>query len=233
MKIAIVDDEKYWRDIVAETVTEYYLKDQSVLHVYMCGEELLRKNMKYDIVFLDVEMEQMDGFQTATKYKEIYRDCIIIMFTMHTELSRKGYMVDAFRYIDKANMSEEILEALSSADRLLQRNHKIKVNVVNLGIIQLIIKDIIYIETEKRNIRIHTTQVDYISSDNISYMEEKLLHYGFFRCHKSYLINLDAVISFDHIDVYMMDGSKAMVSTRKYKELKRRYLEHKFEHANA
>lgn len=232
MKIAIVDDEKYWRDMASKVVTEYYKKEQVMIQMYICGEEFLQTSTEYDIIFLDVEMEQLDGFQTAIKYKEKYPNCIAILFTMHTELSRKGYMVDAFRYIDKANMSEEILEALSSADKLLQRNYRLEVNVVNLGIIQLIIKDIIFIETEKRNIRIHTKKADYISSDNISQMETNLLSYGFYRCHKSYLVNLDAIASFDHINVYMMDESTAMVSTRKYKELKRKYLEHQFARAN-
>lgn len=232
MKVAIVDDEKHWRDLAAKVVTEFYQTNQVVVRTYRNGEEFLQNRMEYDIVFLDVEMNRLDGFQTAMEYKKIYPECIVIMFTMHTELSRRGYIVEAFRYIDKASMSEEIPEALTAADKLLGRNHKIEVKVVNAGIIELVVKDILYIETDKRNICIHTRAKDYICSDGINDLETKIIPYGFYRCHKSYIVNLEAVASIDHIYVHMIDGSKAMVSLRKYTKLNEILLEYKFERAN-
>lgn len=106
---------------------------------------------------------------------------------------------------------------------------KLEVSVVNLGTISLLLKDILFVETEKRNVRIHTKAQDYISRENISCMEARLEPYGFYRCHKSYIISLDAVKFFDRVNVHMVDGSCAMVSVRKYAELKRRYLERRLE----
>lgn len=231
MKIGIIDDEKVWRDNATEIIQEYY-NDTIVVDVYSCGEYLLKKEIEYDIVFIDVEMEGIDGFETAEKYKSKYPDSIIIMLTMHIELSRKGYFVNAFRYIDKANMLVEIPEALNATDKLLERNKKIEINVVNLGRVILMQKDIMFVETELRNVHIHTTGKEYLCTDNMTYMKEHLDFDKFYGCHKSYIVNLDAIDTFDRFFVYMVDGSKAMVSSRRYAELKRRYLERKLECAN-
>ena len=128
-------------------------------------------------------------------------------------------------------MEKEIPEALASIDKLSARNQTIFLHIVNLGSVPFVLKDILYLETEKRNVRVHTRTADYISSDGIGDLEKMLEPYGFYGCHKSYIVNLDAVKSFDHVNVYMIDGSSAMVSSRRYAELKRRYLERKMEYA--
>ena len=232
MKIAIVDDEKQWRDAALNEIRLHYQKNEILISAYTCGEELIQQNADYDIIFLDVEMKGLDGFETAKIYRQNHPDSIVMILTRHIELSRQGYLVNAFRYIDKMNMLSEISEALSAVDKLLSHNQKIEVSVVNLGTISLLLKDILFVETEKRNVRIHTKAQDYISRENISCMEARLEPYGFYRCHKSYIISLDAVKFFDRVNVHMVDGSCAMVSVRKYAELKRRYLERRLEYLN-
>ena len=57
---------------------------------------------------------------------------VYIILTTHTEMSRKGYLVNAFRYIDKSNMSKEIVEAINAAEVLLRRNDNIEINIVGV-----------------------------------------------------------------------------------------------------
>ena len=64
-------------------------------------------------------MPDKDGFQTLQEYKIINESCISIILTTHSELSNKGYRVDAFRYVDKTNMIEELKEAFESAEKLI------------------------------------------------------------------------------------------------------------------
>lgn len=232
MRIAIVDDEKKWSEAALHYIGNYYQGADVIIDTFIGGEQLFQENEEYDVLFLDVEMKGMDGFETGEKYKERHPETILVMFTTHTELSRRGYLINAFRYIDKINMSDEIVEALTAIDRLLEYNRIVQINVINLGEIPFVLKDILYIETEKRNVKVHTRTEDFISSDNISDLQAILEQYGFYRCHKSYIVNLDGVKSFDHRDVLMVDGSRAMVSTRKYAELKQKYLERRFESAN-
>ena len=157
----------------------------------------------------------------------------MIFLTSHVELSRRGYLFNAFRYIDKSNVEVELDEALSAVELLWQKNHVLEFHVVNMGTVHLKLQDILFIETEKRNVVIHTKEQSFISNRKIDELEEELKEWGFFRSHKSYLVNLANIIKFDRFYVYFRNRKKAMVSTRKYVELKESYLKQKYEMANA
>lgn len=233
MRIAIVDDEEIWRTKTEQEVMAYNFVCEVEVEKYASGENFLKNSKNYDIVFLDVEMNRIDGFQTAAEYRKIYPDAIIIILTTHTELSRKGYMVNAFRYIDKANMNEEMAEALMSAELLLNRNQTIELDVSGLGNVAVVMKDILYIETVSQRVNVHTEEREYASYMSMADLEEKLKDFGFFRCHKSYIVNLDKIREFTRTEIQMKDGSTVYVSVRRYPELKRQFLDHKFKYANS
>lgn len=232
MRIAIVDDEQSWRTNVEAFIRQYPWKEELEIDTFSCGEDFCTQT-GYDIVFLDIEMKAMDGFETAHRYRANNEETLIIFLTTHTELSRKGYIVNAFRYIDKAHMSEEMEEALKAVDELLSRNYVVHFHVLNLGEMHVKAKDILFVETEKRNVIIHTKDQKYLSNRKMDELETELTVWGFFRCHKSYLVNLENIHKFDKINVYFKNGSTAMVSARKYTELKERYIEQKFKMANS
>lgn len=232
MRIAIVDDEKQWREVALYEIQSFYSYNKPMVCEYSCGEDLIQAEEAYDVIFLDVKMRELDGFQTAIQYKKKFPDSIVIMFTMHIELSQQGYVVDAFRYINKMNNSKEIPEALAAVDKLLKCNQKIQVHVVNVGDVLLTVKDILFVETVKRNVRIHTRTQDYITNEKMRNMEALLKPYGFYRSHKSCIVNIDAIDKPDPMHLQMVDGSEAMVSTRNYGALKQKYLNCKYECPN-
>ena len=232
MKIAVVDDEKLWQTKMNKLLEDHTWKEEIDIDVFSSGEEFYKKR-GYDIVFMDIEMGKMDGFEAAHWYKENNPDSILIFLTSHVELSRRGYLFNAFRYIDKSNVEVELDEALSAVELLWQKNHVLEFHVVNMGTVHLKLQDILFIETEKRNVVIHTKEQSFISNRKIDELEEELKEWGFFRSHKSYLVNLANIIKFDRFYVYFRNRKKAMVSTRKYVELKESYLKQKYEMANA
>jgi len=85
-------------------------------------------------------------------------------------------------------------------------------------------KDILFIETDKRNIIVHTIERDYISNRGMDEVESELEDYGFFRCHKSYLVNLERIRKIDKEYAYFANGAKAMISVRKYPEMKEQFF---------
>lgn len=232
MKIAVVDDEKLWQEKIKRLLEAYAWSENIEIDLFSSGEAFYKKK-DYDIVFMDIEMGKMDGFEAAYRYKENNQDFVLIFLTTHTEMSRRGYLVNAFRYIDKANVEEELKEALDAFELLCKKNHVIQFHVVNLGTVHLKLKDILYIETEKRNVVIHTKEQSFVSNRKIEELEEELKEWGFFRSHKSYLVNLTNIFKFDKLNVYFKNGKKALVSTRKYVELKESYLKQKYVIANS
>ena len=133
MNIAIVDDEVHWRNVVKEELEKIYNSKEICIDIFEDGKTYLRSKKQYAVSFIDIEMPYMDGFQVIERAKEVNSEGVYIILTTHTEMSRKGYLVNAFRYIDKAKMAEEIVEASNAADILLQRNEKMEINIVGEG----------------------------------------------------------------------------------------------------
>ena len=227
MRIAIVDDEPYWREKAKHIVEKYLGLDVPAVDAYVNGESFLHADEYYDLVFLDIEMDRIDGFYTARKYKETYPDVYVILLTTHSEFVTKGYEVSAFRYIYKDMMETKIPEAMRDYQVIMDKERTIVVNVIGIGEIPIHLKNIISITMEKRNTLIHTKTKDYRCSAGISELEEQLIPYGFFRTHKSSLINICEVAHFDKRDIIMKDKSIAYMSSRKYAEFRAAYLDEK------
>lgn len=232
MKIAIVDDEKVWRLKAKQEIHNYLIStgEPSQLFTYPSGESFLEQPEAFDLVFMDVEMDGIDGFQTTTAYKKMFPKGLVAMLTTHSECYSTGYKVNAFRYIEKEKMAEEIEEALSSAITVLEKDQTISFHIVNVGEVELPINEILFIETEKRNVRIHTREQQYVSNRNLTEIGQELDKYGFYFVHKSTLVNLDAIIDIDakNRKVFLCNGNWVTVARQKITELKKKYLEHNF-----
>lgn len=225
MKLAIVDDSKFWRDLACDTVKAFYENTPVDIELFDSGEAFLECHKPYDIILMDIEMPNKNGFETIAEYRLFKSDCIAIILTTHTEFANKGYFVDAFRYIDKTNMNSELEEALTSAAKVLACNDTISVNVIGLGSLKLVVKNILFIKTYKRNVIVHTVDNKYECSNNIAELESLLEKYGFYRSHRSCLVNLDKVTTFNKRDIFFANNETAYLSSRKYPEMKRKYLE--------
>lgn len=236
MKIAIIDDEKVWRRKAKQEIDKYLkiIEEPSQIFMYTSGEQFLERAEAFDMVFMDIEMDGIDGFKTTNAYKQMFPKCLVAILTTHSEFSRIGYKVNAFRYIEKEKMAEEIKEALSSGIMVLEKDKKISFHIVNIGEMQLAINDILFIETAKRNVRIHTREQQYLSNRTLSDLERELNKYGFYFVHKSILVNLDAItdINTKTRKVHLCNGSCVTVAGQKIPELKKKYLEHKLAYGN-
>ena len=112
MRIAIIDDEMYWRTTAEQIVIQHYSNVEVIIDTYQSGKQYLNSKIQYDISFVDIEMSGVDGFETIEKARTYNQDGVYIILTTHTEMSRKGYLVNAFRYIDKINLTDEMIEAM-------------------------------------------------------------------------------------------------------------------------
>ena len=102
IRIAICDDDSIGRGLLQESL-EYLLQEnnlQADISSYCSGQELLREQNRYDILFLDIRMPKINGIRTAEKYREWYEDTIIIFLTSYEDYVFEGYKVNAFRYLD-------------------------------------------------------------------------------------------------------------------------------------
>lgn len=224
MKIAIVDDEKFWRDRASKMVQEHFRGHELEIDEYESGVKFLKDVKYYDIVIMDIEMPGLNGFQTIAEYRKDFVKTVVMILTTHMEISNIGYLVNAFRYINKENIVEELTEALQSVTRIMEVYDTVSLNVVGLGGILVMIRDILFVETKKRNIVVYTENNEFECSNSLTSIENQLELSGFYRSHKSYLVNLDRIKKFDKQNIYFSGNRIAFLSAHKYAELKERYM---------
>ncbi len=223
MNIAIVDDESCWRE-TAQKVINNYTGDKDRIEMFSSGMEFLKKDKYYDVVIMDVEMPDLNGFETITEYNKSNKNSIVIILTTHLDCARQGFLVNAFRYIDKLNMQNELEEAFGAIQKINENKYACIIGHKSNETREIPINSILYIETKSRKTLIHTEEGCFISDEKINDLGNRLEPYGFYRSHKSYLTNMAKVEYIDKEFAYFKDNEKSYVSVRKYAETKKRYI---------
>lgn len=223
MRIAVCDDEVLFIDRIVKYIEKRYKDLDTVIHSFLSGEEFLKHyekgEAKYDAIFLDIEMKQLDGIKTAEKIRKIDDEVPIVFLTSHNEFAAAGYEVSAFRFLTKPVQEDKLIEAIESIKNQISNSKRILVHQKDTNIL-LKIKDIMYIEAHDKEINIHTSSNCYIERRNLNDVEEELKEEGFFRTHRGYLINLSYVREFDTKEVTLENNEKILISRLKYKKFK-------------
>ena len=219
--IAICDDEKHMSDHIRSMISDFFRKkNQEIsLHMFSSGEELLSYNGQIDILFLDIQMKGMDGMETARKLRADKFRGFLVFITVLKEMVFQSFEVQTYDYLVKPvdkKQFEKTMERLyastqnASEDSLLvQKGYEGRI----------IAKDqIIFCEIIDRKIYLNLTSgevVDYY--ERIENLETKLDN-RFYRCHRSYLINLKHLKGYKNGTAYMDNGKEIPVSRLRSKE---------------
>lgn len=222
LRVAIVDDDKAYAMEMIEFLERYGKESRQSVQArwFQDGEDIIEEyKCNFDIIFLDVEMQFMDGMDTAEKIREVDDEVVIIFVTNMPQYAMKGYMVDAMDYVLKPlsyfAFSQKIDRALQ---RLTRRKKKYFSISIKGGIKKLDISQIYYIEVQDHNLCFHTTEGDYETKGSMREMEESLSKEHFFCCNKCYLVNLEHVSGIQGNDI-MIGGTVIQASRSKKKEL--------------
>lgn len=195
-KILICDDEAYVRDLLCDYLrqTEKLLGEEFQIVCCSSGEAMLEQAADADIVLLDIGMDTMSGMEAAHTLRRRSNNACLIFITSMTEYALEGYSVHAFGFLKKPVQFGTFFQQIEDALSTLAPRAGITVVLKNgLELFRMNSREILYIEVMGHNIRVHHTHGDFQCPARLSELEEALLPHGFFRCHKSYLINLDYI----------------------------------------
>lgn len=227
ISIAVCDDNTIECLSISNKIHDFLLQTgvEHMILEFFDGSELLESNNSFDIVFLDIKMKKIDGLQTAELLRKKIKHYILIFVTSYQEYVYQAFDVEAFNYILKPINNHKLARTLERAiaKNANQRDNFIIINK-NREIIKINLSDVIYFEIQGRviNVHYHNTTVQYY--ERLSTLEQKLYGQNFFRCHKSYLINLQYVEKFNKIEIGMDNGDTVLLSKRRYEEFTKKFL---------
>lgn len=225
LTIAICEDEKYILETLCKKV-DAYIKKKKVsadIRAYLSGEDLLKGNPAFDIILLDMMLPGINGLEAAKRLS--HKSCIIFI-TSYKEYALGAFEVDAVHYLIKPVSDERLYLALDRAmSRMEQAGHK-ALALSKAGKTQVIpIHDILYGEVFNHQVCIHTEREVYEYSGTLDGLEKELDE-CFFRCHRSYIINISKVVGREEGMAMLSNGDKIFISRRKQSEFMRKLLKY-------
>jgi len=227
VRIAICDDEFIIQRIVKGTCEEY-LKKHNVpyeLELFKDGISLLQCKKPIDILFLDIEMPGMDGFEIAGEVNKKFNNVSIIFLTNHVEMIQKAFAVKAFRYLFKPINENDFFEALE--DAINEFFHVQHVILEQKGACTLIeIRKIMYIESLGDETVLYTKEESIVNSNSLKKWMLTLDHINFFQSHKSYVVNLAFIKNIEKGKVVLKNDRELPVSVRNRKLIKEKMYEY-------
>lgn len=192
---------------------------------YGSGSQLLLnfQKRKFDIIFLDVSMPDLSGFETAERIRNVDENVSIVFCTSYYTISNvsKGFEVDADDFLSKPLLYKKVENILNKIykKKLLCADEKLFLKCQD-GLITLQLSDIIYINTRNKLLILYTINGEVQNNQRMSELEKRLSKRMFFRCHNSYMVNFDYVegLKNDHVLVKCNNQQLKEIPVSKYKK---------------
>lgn len=200
MKIAIVDDHKESQQKLKQFIEENASSLELTVDIkcFNDGIELVdRFQSSFDIIYLDVEMEILDGMTTAKKIRQSDSEVLIVFVTNHAQVAIQGYSVDASDFLLKPLSKFTFEEHFKKIIKKVRRADDSIVLKVSGTVKRVDQNTIWFIESEGHYIDFHTTIGRFTLIDSMKNIENQLDAQRFYRCNNSFIINFEYV---DHID---------------------------------
>lgn len=224
MKAIAVDDEA-----LALSVIDIFARKNPLLELvaqFATGREMLKylDNNEVDLIFLDINMPHLSGVEVA---RLVEGRAMVIFTTAYQDYAVEGFELEAIDYLMKPFSYERFCKAVERAHEMkkLRGNSKEPQSVgsgahimikSDSALVKVEVSSIIVIEGLKDYVKILTTSKRYVTKSTIKSMEQNLSSFGFVRVQKSYIVNMERVVSYE-ADTLTMEGDIMVPIGQQYK----------------
>lgn len=231
MNILICDDEPVFCNKISDRVTAWF--DGHEIHakctIYNDPLQVLNSSdfNRFQIAFLDVEMEPLNGIELGKLLKRKNRNLVIIYISAYLEFAIDGYSVDAFRYILKRDFDFSLPTCLTAAlKELTPANHFFTIKKNN-AVCNIHYDDIFYFQSDLRKIHIWGDNPNECLGSfygKLSSIVPTLESFGFLQTGHSYLVNMIHINQIVNYTVLLDNGVILNASRANYSTIKQKYL---------
>lgn len=227
MKIAICDDEKKICVFIKDKLIAYSVANNVDIHIqtFENGEKLLEEFPEdIDALFLDMDMPGRNGLKIAEEIRKRGSNVIIIFLTAYSEFVFESFKVDTFRYLLKPLKEKDFLDTMEALkNRLYEPEECLNLQFQSESY-NIRYADIIYIEVMSHKIWIHCKNDTFRWRGTLANLTQKLDGKGFYRVHRSYLINMNKIQKYNSQTVWLENGHEVPISKNQLNGFKEEYI---------
>lgn len=227
LTIVIADDEAPAREELAYLLKQ--MDDVGEVIEAVNGADAIAKTKAHqpDILFMDIQMPELNGLNAAALLSELGISTKVVFCTAYDQYAVDAFKVRAFHYLLKPYDEEDVRKILEefckerngAEKKAVERPDGNSLKLALEGddcIVYTAPKEIVFLSKTGKNVSVHLHDRVYETHCTLYELEEKLKGFSFFRCHKSYLVNLEFISKMRSLtngtfDLFMMDAAQSVV----------------------
>lgn len=229
--IAICDDEEVLISELKENLIQYAAETgkEFCFFLYRDGSELLADyRPDYDLIFMDIKMEKLNGLQTAEEIRKIDSTVGLVFLTSLKQYVWKGYEYNAVNYLLKPVRYGVLKMELDRYFARYQGKDEPFLGFQNdSGKYKVLYKNLRYAETDKRNVMLHFEGQHQVLYKNIKEVSALLLQQSQFACpHRSFVVNMAYIRSTEGLELVLTTGERIPISQPRRREFMRKLTDY-------
>lgn len=225
IRIGICDDEQVFRDVL-RNLTEAYMEELEMeyqIEEYESGIEVLAWEEQINILLLDIEMDDMNGIYLKDMLQR-NPDIRILFVSSHTEDMSLAFGRNVYGFLEKPVEEERFRKYMRRMIEDAKEKESVLIKTVN-GDVVVEIEEIIYCRADDKYSCVKTLEKEYFCEMGLKQLEEELKEKYFYRCHRSYLVNLRSIV-ITNTGIRLRNGENIPVARKKKKELQEKYRDY-------
>lgn len=184
--------------------------------------EYMKENT-VNILFLDIDMPGENGFQLAEKINSLYSDMLIVFVSAYEDLVFQSFAYSPFRFLRKSVLSEELEDVLMKAVERHRMNAETVVIRTDCETVELRVKDILYIKSEKNYYMVCGTGFAYKCRGTMSQVGNLIQDFNFYKITSGCFVNMERIECFERPDKLVLENTTLYISQRRVSRFKETY----------
>ncbi len=228
MRVAVCDDVEAYRNLIYNRIKALYGRKGIRVEVdcYESGQMLIEKceEKQYDIVFSDISMPQMDGFELADRISSILPAVFIVFFTEFQQLVFESFRYHPIWFVRKANLDTDLGDAIAEIERLIANRERLVTITYrdmdkDFKTEKIRMSELLYISCNGHKLTYCTEDHERSASGSLVELEKEYNKYGFVRVHNKYLVNSRHIYSIQKKSVILDGDIELPLSRYRLKEV--------------
>lgn len=222
-KIAICDDNKKIQEQITNIVKSYYIENKDIeIELFSNATDVLKRYKDLDLILLDIEMPGMSGLSLKNKLEQIEFRGKIVYVTDYEQYMNEVFGKNVIAYIPKNNL-KRISSILEKIDIERKQN-----KILSISDVAINIRNIYYLKADRGYVKVYTDikEKPYFFSIYLNDILKRINDFTFVQVHRSYVINLRYINTFNSREITLINGAKIKISRKYRDEFKRLYFEY-------
>lgn len=229
LEIAVIDDDSIILEKISELI-DRYMHQEKCIYQFNSGVTFINsQQLTYDVVFLDIDMPDINGFEIAEKIKFVNPSVIIIFVSNMEHLVFNSFKYSPFRFVRKNNLDDDMKTSIIEYEKKLVENNRTFLIKTNELEINIPIIEIIFFESQGHDLYAKTIKHlfklkrDKNNEQSIRTLTEQISNHGFIRVHKSFLVNYKYIYKIKRNKIVLKDNSEIDMNPHNASEIKQTY----------